>query len=126
MLGLGSTRQIERGSAWPCRAPLEGRTDVTGSSLTPFVVPIVGMVCLAALLAIVYYADSHPEWKHAGQQPGHGAVGPGHSTAVISGEGTGQLSGEPGQVAGEPGQVTGEPGHLAGEPGHVAGEPPSA
>ena len=89
---------------------------MTGSSLTPFVVPIVGMVCLAALLAIVYYADSHPEWKHAGQEPGHRPVGPARSTAVISGEGTGQLSGEPGQVAGEPGQVTGEPGHVAGEP----------
>ena len=101
MLGLGITRHIERGSAWPPGPPLEGRADVTGSSLAPYIIPIVGMVCLAALLAIVYYADSHPEWKHAGQQPGHGPVGPGHSTAVISGAGTGQHTGEPGQVTGE-------------------------
>ena len=116
MLGLGSTRQIERGSAWPCRAPLEGRTDVTGSSLTPFVVPIVGMICLAALLAIVYYADSHPEWKRAGQEPGHRPVGPASSTAVMSGAGTGQLSGESGRVVGEPGQFSGESGQPAAEP----------
>ena len=126
MLGLGSTRQIERGSAWPCRAPLEGRTDVTGSSLTPFVVPIVGMVCLAALLAIVYYADSHPEWKRAGQEPGHRPVGPASSTAVMSGAGTGQLSGESGRVVGESGQFSGEPGQFSGESGQPAAEPPSA
>ena len=115
MLGLGITRHIERGSAWPAGPPLEGRADVTGSSLAPYIIPIVGMVCLAALLAIVYYADSHPEWKHAGQEPGHRAVGQGGSAAVISGAGTGQHAGEPGQVAGEPGQLAGEPGQRAGE-----------
>ena len=82
---------------------------MTGSSLAPFIIPIVGMVCLAAFLAIVYYADSHPEWKHAGQEPAHRAVGPARSPAVTSGAGTGRLSGESGQVAGESGQVAGEP-----------------
>lgn len=85
---------------------------MTGSSLTPIVVPIVGIICLAALLAIVYYADSHPEWKHAGQEPGHRAIGPPGSPAVTPGAGAGQLPGEP--------------GHLSGEPGHLGGEPPSA
>ena len=99
---------------------------MTGSSLTPFVVPIVGMVCLAALLAIVYYADSHPEWKHAGQEPGHRPVGPASSTAVMSGAGTGQLGGEAGQVVGESGQLGGEPGQFSGESGQPAAEPPSA
>jgi hypothetical protein len=99
---------------------------VTGSSLTPFVVPIVGMVCLAALLAIVYYADSHPEWKHAGQEPGHRPVGPASSTAVISGAGTGRVAGEPGQVAAESGQAADGPGYLSSESGQPAGEPPSA
>ena len=98
---------------------------MTESSLTPFVVPIVGMVCLAALLAIVYYADSHPEWKRAGQEPGHRPVGAVSSTAVMSGAGTGQLSGESGQVAGESGQLAGEPGQFSGESDQLANSPVS-
>ena len=33
-----------------------------GSSLAPFVIPIVAMVSLAAWLAIIFYADRHPLW----------------------------------------------------------------
>ena len=33
-----------------------------GSSLAPFVIPIVALVSLAAWLTIVFYADRHPLW----------------------------------------------------------------
>jgi len=33
-----------------------------GSSLAPFVIPIVAMVSLAAWLTIIFYADRHPLW----------------------------------------------------------------
>jgi hypothetical protein len=43
---------------------------MTGSSLAPVIIPIVVSISLAAWLIIVYYADSHPEWKSARPVPG--------------------------------------------------------
>ena len=40
-----------------------------GSSLSLIVIPIVVMACLAAWLVIVYYADSHPLWRHQQARP---------------------------------------------------------
>ncbi len=39
---------------------------MTGSSLAPIVIAIVVSAALAVWLAMVYYAASHPQWKHAG------------------------------------------------------------
>jgi hypothetical protein len=84
MLGIGNTGLSP-----------EGRADMTGSSLTPFIVPIVAMICLAFLLGVVYYADSHPEWKRPGQEPGHTITGQASSSAVTSPTGSGELTDEP-------------------------------
>jgi hypothetical protein len=68
---------------------------MTGSSLAPFIIPIVAMICLAVLLIAVYYADSHPEWKSAGQEPGHRVVGEARLPEVATRADSGALSGEP-------------------------------
>ena len=73
---------------------------MTGSSPTPFIVPIVAMICLAFLLGVVYYADSHPEWKRAGQEPAGQEPGPSpadqvSSPVVDSLTGSGELTEEP-------------------------------
>jgi hypothetical protein len=73
---------------------------MTGSSLAPFIIPIVAMICLAALLIAVYYADSHPEWKSARQEPGHRVVGEARPPEagppeVASRAGRDALTGEP-------------------------------
>jgi hypothetical protein len=75
--------------------PLEGRADMSGSTLAAFIIPIVAMISLAALLILVYYADSHPEWKNAGQAPGHGIAGQASSPAAVSHTGSGELTDEP-------------------------------
>jgi hypothetical protein len=36
---------------------------MTGSSLVPFIVPVVAALALAAWLAMVFYAEAHPRWK---------------------------------------------------------------
>jgi uncharacterized membrane protein len=36
---------------------------MTGSSIDFIVVPIVAVISLAAWLIMVYYADSHPQWR---------------------------------------------------------------
>lgn len=38
---------------------------MTGSSLAPIVIAIAVSIGLAAWLAMVFYAASHPQWKHA-------------------------------------------------------------
>ena len=68
---------------------------MTGSSLAPFIVPIVAMICLAFFLGVVYYADSHPEWKRAGQEPGRTPADQASSSAVASHPGSGELTDEP-------------------------------
>ena len=68
---------------------------MTGSSLAPYIIPIVAAICLAFMLGIVYYADSHPEWKRAGQEPGHRIAGQGSSPAAVPRTGSGELTGEP-------------------------------
>ena len=68
---------------------------MTGSSLAPFIIPIVAMICLAALLIAVYYADSHPEWKSARQGPGHRVIGEARPPEVASRAGRDALTGEP-------------------------------
>jgi uncharacterized membrane protein len=67
---------------------------MTGSSLAPFIIPIIAMICLAALLITVYYADSHPEWKSARQEPGHRVVGEARPSEVASRAGRGALTDE--------------------------------
>jgi|GEM_PF-412478 len=42
---------------------------MTGSSLAVIITPIVAVTCLAAWLIMIFYADSHPEWKHRPPQP---------------------------------------------------------
>jgi hypothetical protein len=42
---------------------------MTGSSLAPVIIPIVVTASLAAWLIIVYYADSHPLWRHRQGRP---------------------------------------------------------
>jgi hypothetical protein len=68
---------------------------MTGSSLAPFIIPIVAAVCLAFMLGVVYYADSHPEWKRPGQEPGHTVADQASSPAVASPAGSGELTDEP-------------------------------
>jgi len=68
---------------------------MSGSSVAPFIIPIVAMICLAFFLGIVYYADSHPEWKNPGREPGHPIVGQASSPAVVSRTGGGELTDEP-------------------------------
>jgi hypothetical protein len=46
------------------------------------------------MLGVVYYADSHPEWKKAGQEPGHRMAGQAGSPAVAPRTGSGELSGQ--------------------------------
>jgi hypothetical protein len=75
--------------------PLEGRADMSGSNVAPFVIAIVAMISLAALLILVYYADAHPEWKNAGQAPGPGIAGQAGSPAAVSHTGSGELTDEP-------------------------------
>lgn len=36
---------------------------MTGSGLAPIVIPIVTVIVLAIWLALVFYADAHPQWK---------------------------------------------------------------
>jgi len=36
-----------------------------GSGLSLIVVPVVAVICLAAWLIMVFYADSHPQWGRA-------------------------------------------------------------
>jgi hypothetical protein len=40
-----------------------------GSSLAPLIIPIVVLASLAAWLIIVYYTDSHPQWRHQQARP---------------------------------------------------------
>jgi hypothetical protein len=47
---------------------------MTGSPLVPIVVPIVALLCLGAWIALVFYADSHPGWRHS--RPGAGGEQP--------------------------------------------------
>jgi hypothetical protein len=68
---------------------------MTGSSLAPYIIPIVAMICLAFFLGIVYYADSHPEWKRSGQEPGYTTAGQASSPPVASSQGSGELTDEP-------------------------------
>jgi len=49
--------------------------NLLGSPLVPVIVPIVTIICLAVPIVMVFYADSHPRWKH--RRP---AQGPGHRT----------------------------------------------
>jgi len=67
---------------------------MTGSSLAPYIIPIVAAISLAILLAVVYYADSHPEWKRAGQEPGPRIAGQASSPAVVSRTGVSELTDE--------------------------------
>ena len=53
------------------------------------------MICLAFFLGIVYYADSHPEWKRSGQEPGYTTAGQASSPPVASSQGSGELTDEP-------------------------------
>jgi hypothetical protein len=83
---------------------------MTGSSLAPYIIPIVAAVCLAFLLGIVYYADSHPEWKRSGQEPAHTTAGQASSPAVASATGSGELTDEPGRPDLVPGARRRAPG----------------
>ena len=44
---------------------------MTGSTLSLIVIPIVAVICLAVMLIMVYYADSHPQWRadHPAREP---------------------------------------------------------
>jgi len=68
---------------------------MTGSSLAPVIIPIVAAISLSVFLFIVYYADRHPEWKSASQEPGHRIAGQVESPAVAPRTGSGELTGEP-------------------------------
>jgi hypothetical protein len=35
-----------------------------GSTLSVIIIPVVVVISLAAWLMLVYYADSHPRWRH--------------------------------------------------------------
>jgi hypothetical protein len=89
---------------------------MTGSSLAPFIVPIVAMISLAFLVGIVYYADSHPEWKRSGQEPGHTTAGQASSPAVASPAGSGELTDEPGRPDAVPGARRAPGGASTGMP----------
>src|SRR5580658_4847104 len=46
-------------------APAKEPSGMDGSGLSLIVVPIVAVICLAALLIMVFYAESHPQWDRA-------------------------------------------------------------
>jgi len=63
---------------------------MTGSSLAPIVIALTVSIGLAAWLIMVYYAASHPLWKHqvpARELPAAGPAGPDarHLTAAQPG-----------------------------------------
>ena len=68
---------------------------MSGSTAAPYVIAIVAMICLAALLTIVYYADSHPEWKRHSQAPERSIAGQASSPAVAPRTDSGELTDEP-------------------------------
>jgi len=68
---------------------------MSGSTAAPYVIAIVAMISLAFLLIVVYYADSHPEWKRPGQAPEHSIADQASSPAVASHTGGGELTDEP-------------------------------
>jgi len=77
---------------------------MTGSSLAPVIIPIVVSISLAAWLFIVYYANSHPQWKSARPAPGQVSpargretAGPTGAPAGLPGAGSDQREDEPRQ-----------------------------
>lgn len=51
-----------------------------GSSLSLIVIPIVVAISLAVWVAMVLYADSHPQWGRHSPVPGHQSSGPAEMT----------------------------------------------
>ena len=47
-----------------------------GSGLSLIVVPVVAVICLAAWLIMVFYADSHPQWGRATGRRSSGRAAP--------------------------------------------------
>ena len=47
-----------------------------GSGLSLIVVPVVAVICLAAWLIMVFYADSHPQWRRAAGRRSSGHAAP--------------------------------------------------
>jgi len=47
-----------------------------GSGLSLIVVPVVAVICLAAWLIMVFYADSHPQWGRATGRKSSGRAAP--------------------------------------------------
>jgi hypothetical protein len=45
---------------------------VTGSSYIPIVVPIMAFVAMGFWLGLIFYADSHPGYRHRKVRPGPG------------------------------------------------------
>jgi hypothetical protein len=54
---MGATRRAG-GNVPERKAP-----DMTGTGIDLIVIPIVASLSLAAWLIMVYYADSHPQWR---------------------------------------------------------------
>jgi hypothetical protein len=59
----------------PTAMLLEGAADMTGSTLAVILIPPVGTICLAAWLALVFYAGrDHPHGPNATRRPGAKAL----------------------------------------------------
>ena len=66
----------------PTAMLLDGAADMTGSTLAAILIPPSGTICLAAWLALVFYAGRHHP-QRAGGNPAPGRQSPG--TAALAG-----------------------------------------
>jgi len=57
---------------------------MTGSMWVPIIVPIVALLALGSWLALVYYADAHPQTRHA-SAPQAGLAGGQAATDTVEG-----------------------------------------
>lgn len=54
---------------------------MTGSSYIPIVVPIMAFLAMAFWLGLIFYADSHPGYRHPKAEPGPDHAG--EETAAV-------------------------------------------
>jgi len=91
---------------------------MTGSSLAPIIIPIVAMIALSGWLAMVYYANAHPEWKAHRAAPN-----PVSTDTTVRADDRKQVTRLDVTAAARRDQDTAEPGVDAGS-GRAASPPP--
>ena len=54
---------------------MEGKWDVTGSTLNLILISVVVVTVLAVWIVLVFYADTHPAWRRREASARHGTAG---------------------------------------------------